>query len=267
MGGMREIIVCANWKMNSTPADAGHLASDIAAATQVEGVKRVICPPYVSLQAVRMALAGTSVAVGAQNVHAEPAGAYTGEISAQMLSGLAEWCIVGHSERRRDQAETDEQVALKLLRCAEHGLRAILCVGEQLAEREAGRAEATVRGQLEATIGELRRHRAELPQDLVIAYEPVWAIGTGRTARGGDAAAMAQEIRAALAEAGLSAAAQNVPVLYGGSVTSSSIGEFLAEAELDGALVGGASLKVEEMAGIVARAGVTAAARGGAEQR
>ena len=261
MGPMREVIVCANWKMNTTRADAGPLAADIARATGVEGVTRVICPPYVSLDVVARALAGTGVAVGAQNVHAEPAGAYTGEISAQMLAGLAGWCIVGHSERRRDQGEDDALVARKLMRCAEHDLRPILCVGEQLAQREAGRAEATVRAQLVATAEELRRHRADIPTRLVIAYEPVWAIGTGRTARGGDAAAMAQAIRAALADTGLGEAARDVPVLYGGSVTSSAIGEFLAEPEIDGALVGGASLKVDEMAGIVARAGTTAAAR------
>jgi triosephosphate isomerase (TIM) len=261
MAAMREVIVCANWKMNTTPADAGRLAADIARVAAVAGVTRVICPPYVSLAAVGEALSGTGVAVGAQDVHAEPAGAYTGEISAQMVAGLASWCIVGHSERRRDQHETDEQVARKLLRCAESGLRPILCVGEQLDEREAGRAEATVGGQLEATVAELQRHRAGLPSNLVVAYEPVWAIGTGRTARGGDAAAMAQLIRDVLAAGGLGRAAADVPVLYGGSVTSATIGEFLAEPDLDGALVGGASLKVDEMAGIVARAGVTAHAR------
>jgi triosephosphate isomerase (TIM) len=260
MAAMREVIVAGNWKMNTTPADAGQLAADIERVTRVEGVTRVICPPYVALAAVGEALGGTGIAVGAQNVHSEPAGAYTGEISASMLGGLATWCIVGHSERRRDQAETDELVARKLLRCAEHGLRPILCVGEQLEEREAGRAEETVRAQLEATVAELRRHRAELPAELVIAYEPVWAIGTGRTARGSDAARMADVIRETLA-ATLGEGADSVPVLYGGSVTSSAIGEFLAEPSIDGALVGGASLKVDEMAGIVARAGVTAAAR------
>ncbi len=264
MAAMREVIVCANWKMNTTPADAGRLAADIERVTRVEGVTRVICPPHVSLAAVADALAGTGVSVGAQNVHAEAAGAYTGEVAAPMLAGLAEWSIVGHSERRRDQCETDEQVARKLLRCAENGLRPILCVGEQLEEREAGRAEATVRGQLEATLAELRRHRAELPGDLVVAYEPVWAIGTGLTARGSDAAEMAQLIREVLAGGGLEGAAEGVPVLYGGSVTSATIGEFLAEPALDGALVGGASLKVDEMAGIVARAGVTAEARAAA---
>jgi triosephosphate isomerase len=261
----RPVIVAGNWKMNATPADAGRLAAEIAAATEVAGVTRIVCPPYVALPAVRDALAATSVAVGAQNLHAEPAGAYTGEVSGQMLVGLATWCIVGHSERRRDQAESDELIGRKLLRCAENGLRPILCVGEQLAEREAGLAEETVRGQLERSVGELRRLGAGLPADMVVAYEPVWAIGTGRTAWGSDAAAMAALIRRVLADAaGVPDDGAGVPVLYGGSVTSATIAEFLAEPEIDGALVGGASLKVDEMAGIVARAGMTAVARAGA---
>jgi triosephosphate isomerase len=259
---VRPVIIAANWKMNTTPLDASLLANDIAAATAVTGVTRVICPPVVSLEAVARALADTDVAVGVQDVHAEPFGAYTGEISAPMVANLASWAIVGHSERRRDQGETDELVGRKLLRCAEFGLRPILCVGEHLEDRQERRAEQTVRRQLQRTLAELERVSAHLPSDLVIAYEPVWAIGTGLTARGSDAAAMAQEIRAALADAGFSDHALRVPVLYGGSVTSSAIDEFLAEPDIDGALVGGASLKVDEMAGIVARAGMTAAARG-----
>jgi len=255
------VIIAANWKMNTTRLDSALLANDIAAATNVEGVKRVICPPFISLEAVGRALADTDVEVGAQNVHAEPFGAYTGEISAPMLVGLATWCIVGHSERRRDQGETDALVGRKLLRCVEFGLRPILCIGEQLDDRQSGRAEATVRKQLEGTLHEIKRVSAQIPSDLVIAYEPVWAIGTGLTARGGDAAAIAVEIRRTLADAGFRAGADDVPILYGGSVTSATIDEFLAEPDLDGALVGGASLKVEEMAGIVARAGLTAAAR------
>ncbi len=135
---MRPIIIAGNWKMNGLPREAGPLAAAIAAATDVPEVVRVICPPYVSLATVGEALAGTGVAVGAQDVHAETGGAYTGGISAQMLAGLATWCIVGHSERRRDQGETDELIGRKLVRCAEAGLRPILCVGEQLVEREAG---------------------------------------------------------------------------------------------------------------------------------
>ncbi len=264
---MRDLIIAGNWKMNTLPADAGPLAAEIAAATQVDGVTRVICAPYLALASVAQALSGSGVEVGAQNVHAETMGAYTGEISAPMLAGLAEWCIVGHSERRRDQGEGDALIARKLMRCVENGLRPILCVGEQLEEREAGRATDTVRQQLQRSAAELRQHRADLPAQLVVAYEPVWAIGTGRTARGADAAEMAGVIREVLGEAGLGDAAADVPVLYGGSVTSGSIEEFMAEPSIDGALVGGASLKVDEMAAIVARAGVVAQARRAAGER
>ena len=261
MTASRPVIVCGNWKMNTTPADAAMLAIEVARATEVPGVVRVICPPFVSLHAVGNALRDTDVAVGVQDVHAEPFGAYTGEISAPMVAGLATWAIIGHSERRRDQGEDDELIGRKLLRCAEFGLRPILCVGEQLAERQARNAEKTVRRQLERTLAEIDRASAEPPANLVIAYEPVWAIGTGLTARGSDASSMAQLIRDTLAGHGITESAADVPVLYGGSVTSAAIDEFLAEPDIDGALVGGASLKVDEMAGIVARAGLTAAAR------
>ncbi len=264
MTAPRPVIIAGNWKMNTTPLDAGLLANDIAGATEVPGVTRVICPPFVCLDAVARALADTEVAVGVQNIHAEPFGAYTGEISAPMVAGVATWAIIGHSERRRDQDEDDALIGRKLLRCAEFGLRPILCVGEQIDERRAGKAEATVQRQLERTLAEIQRASAELPADLVVAYEPVWAIGTGLTARGNDASAMAQLIRETLAAGGSPHFAALVPVLYGGSVTSGAIDEFLAEPEIDGALVGGASLKVDEMAGIVARAGLTAAARAGA---
>jgi triosephosphate isomerase len=257
----RPVIVAGNWKMNTTPLDAALLANDIAAATDVAGVVRVICPPFVCLPAVSSALHDTNVAVGVQNIHAEPFGAYTGETSAPMVVQYATWAIIGHSERRRDQGENDARIGRKLLRCAEFGLRPILCVGEQLEQRQGGRAEATVRRQLQRTLAEIERTSAELPLDLVVAYEPVWAIGTGLTARGSDASTMAQVIRDTLGRRGMPGAAAHVPVLYGGSVTSATIDEFLAEPEIDGALVGGASLKVDEMAGIVARAGITAAAR------
>jgi triosephosphate isomerase len=257
---MRPVIIAGNWKMNGLPTEAGPLATAIAAAVPHPDVTRVLCPPFVSLAAVGEALAGTGVEVGAQDVHAEPAGAYTGGVSALMLAGLASWCIVGHSERRRDQAETDSLIGRKLLRCAEAGLRPILCVGEQLAEREAGQAEATVRTQLEGALAVVLA-AGGWPADLVVAYEPVWAIGTGRTARGADAAAMADAIRATAATLGAPDRGAELPVLYGGSVTSASAGEFLAEPAIDGALVGGASLKADEMGGIVARAALTATAR------
>jgi triosephosphate isomerase len=196
---MRDVVVAANWKMHSTPADAGELARTIAARTREPGVTRVICPPFVCLAPVGAALADDDpdVAVGAQNVHHELAGAYTGEISAPMLEGIATWVILGHSERRRDAAETDQLIGQKLRRALEAGLRPILCVGEQLAEREAGGATDVVDGQLR---GALAGHDAAALTDLglVIAYEPVWAIGTGRNATGADAAAMADAIRTSL---------------------------------------------------------------------
>ena len=260
MQAMRPVIIAANWKMNTTPGDAGELAREIARRTDEPGVVRVICPPFVCLAAVRDALAGEDVAVGAQNVHYELAGAYTGEVSAAMLAGLATWVILGHSERRRDAGETDSLVGAKLRRAIASGLRPIVCVGEQLADRDAGRAEAVVAAQVTGLLAGIDG-AALAGSGVVIAYEPVWAIGTGRTARGADAAAMAERIRTTVETAGHFEVAAGLPVLYGGSVTSASIGEFLAEPSIDGALVGGASLKPDEMAGIVGRAGLTARAR------
>jgi triosephosphate isomerase len=250
---VRPFVVAANWKMHTTPADAGPLAAAIAARTQVAGVLRVICPPFVSLAVVRDAVRGTGVAVGAQNVHHELFGAYTGEVSAPMLVGLASWVILGHSERRRDAGETDALVNRKLARAMEHGLRPILCVGEELADREAGRAQAVVAQQL---AGCLAGHDPDAlsAAGLVVAYEPVWAIGTGRAARGEDAAAMASAIRETVRAQGWGALADQLPVLYGGSVTAATVGEFFSRPELDGALVGGASLKPDEMEGIAAQA-------------
>jgi triosephosphate isomerase len=260
---MRPVIVAGNWKMHTTPAEAGELAATLARRTNEPDVVRVLCPPFVCLAAVRDALAaesaGGTVAVGAQNVHHEPAGAYTGEVSAAMLEGLATWVIVGHSERRRDAGETDQLVSRKVARAREAGLRVILCVGEQLADREAGRAEAVVRTQVRGSLEDAVA--AELAPWLTIAYEPVWAIGTGRNAQGSDAAAMSDVIRETLGGLGFADRGEAIPVLYGGSVSSSNIDEFMAEPSIDGALVGGASLKPDEMAGIVARAGLTARAR------
>jgi triosephosphate isomerase len=262
---MRPLIIAANWKMNTTLADAGELAATIASRTEEPGVIRVICPPYVCLAAVRDALAGKNVSVGAQNVHHELAGAYTGEISAAQLAGLATWVILGHSERRRDQLESDELIGKKLARAISSGLRPILCVGELLAERESGRAVEVVATQLRGALAG-KEMEALLSAGLVIAYEPVWAIGTGRTASAADAAAMADAIRATLsADLGWGDSAEIVPVLYGGSVTSANIADFLAEPAIDGGLVGGASLKPDEMAGMVASAAVTARARAAAE--
>ncbi len=273
----RPVVIAGNWKMNTTPDDAGELARTIGTRTRVARVLRVFCPPFVCLAAVRDALDdpavrapdGLGVEVGAQDVHHEPAGAFTGWTSAPMLAGLARWVIVGHSERRRDAGETDELIGRKLLAARANDLRTILCVGEQLEERESGRALAVVDRQVRGCLAGADPARFGIDEGalrpwLTIAYEPVWAIGTGRTARGRDAAEMAGAIRATLESLGFPAAGQDVPVLYGGSVTAGTIDEFLVEPSIDGALVGGASLKPDEMAGIVARAGLTAEARAAA---
>jgi triosephosphate isomerase (TIM) len=262
MPAMRRVIIAANWKMHTVPSEAAELAMTIAARTEEPDVIRIICPPFVALAAVRDALAETDVAVGAQNVHHERAGAFTGEVSAPMLDGLATWVIAGHSERRRDARETDQLINGKIRRAQEAGLAVILCVGEQLAERESGRAEIVVRTQLTGGLaGIAAPEEGSAEPTLAIAYEPVWAIGTGRNASGADAAAMAGVIRETLDGLGFASHGESTPVLYGGSVTAANIGEFLNEPAIDGALVGGASLKPDEMAGIVARAGVTARAR------
>lgn len=276
---MRPVIVAGNWKMHTTPSDAGELARTIGARTRVAGVTRVLCPPFVCLAAVADATRGEDVAapdgrgieVGAQDVHHEPFGAYTGSTSAPMLSGLASWTIVGHSERRRDNGETDDLIGRKLLAGRSAGLAVILCVGEQLADRDAGRAlevvDRQVRGCLAdadpaALVGPAWDGAGDWRPALTIAYEPVWAIGTGRNARGADAAEMAGAIRSTLTELGFADRGEPIAILYGGSVSSSNIDEFMNEPAIDGALVGGASLKADEMAAIVARAGLTAAARG-----
>jgi triosephosphate isomerase len=258
---MRPVIITANWKMNTTPASAGGLATDIAQASSVAGVTRIICPPYVCLAAVREALSGTGVAVGAQNVHAQPKGAYTGEIAADMLVGLATWCIVGHSERRRDQGESDELVGQKIVRLVEAGIHPMMCCGELLEEREAGAAVSTVRAQVRTALEIVLAAGHGLPGDLVIAYEPVWAIGTGKTASGADAAEMADAIRATIADLAGADDAEATPILYGGSVTADSFSEFMAEPAIDGALIGGASLKPDQMSGIAAIAAEAAARR------
>ena len=264
MPAVRPVIVAGNWKMHTTPGDAAALARSIARLIDEPSVTRVLCPPFVCLAPVAAELAGSGIDVGAQNVHHELRGAFTGETSAPMLVGLATWVICGHSERRRDACESDEVIGRKVGRALEHELRPILAVGEMLEQRESGSADGVVRRQLRgalASLGDMARELTDRARkQLVVAYEPVWAIGTGRNARGADAAAMADVIRATLADEGW-ADAGDVPVLYGGSCTAANIGEFLNEPAIDGALVGGASLKPDEMAGIVARAAVTARAR------
>lgn len=245
----RPIVIAANWKMNTTPADAGELARTIASRTREAGVTRVICPPFVSLAAVRDALAGEDVGVGAQNVHHELAGAYTGEISVPMLAGLATWVILGHSERRAYFGETDALVGKKLDRAVAGGLRPIVCVGEVLADREAGRQDAVVDAQLKGAL-EGRDPAALVAAGIVIAYEPVWAIGTGRVATTEQAEEAHAFIRQYL-HYQLGEVAKKARILYGGSVKPSNIAGLMAQPDVDGVLVGGASLKAEEFLSII----------------
>jgi triosephosphate isomerase (TIM) len=243
---MRERIVIGNWKMNPpTIADAVELARNVA-ERMPGGVYVGVAPAAAALPAVADALRDADVDVYAQDVHWEERGAFTGQISVSMVRGLAVGAIVGHSEVRRDLGDTDARVAKKLARAATAGLRPVLCVGESAAEHAAGEATAVVARQIAADVAQAERRGLER---LVIAYEPLWAIGTGNPATGEHATAAARAIRTALKHAGLDAEA--IPVLYGGSVSARSVGEFAGAEGIDGALVGGASLDPEEFAAVV----------------
>jgi triosephosphate isomerase len=236
--------------MHMTIAPALRLIGDVKAALgAISGVEVVICPPATALSAAGHALVGTPLFLGGQTMHWEPQGAYTGEVSAPMLVDVGcRFVIVGHSERRLYFGETDEAVGRKVRAAIEHGLTPIVCVGERLEERQAGRTDVVIASQVRAALQEApggALHR------LVIAYEPVWAIGTGHTATGAEANRVAGLIRRTLAGSGSAAAASGVRILYGGSVKPDNIREFLEQTEIDGALVGGASLDVQAFAAIV----------------
>jgi len=239
-------LVVGNWKMNpATVSDALALARTVA-ATPHRGTELGIAPSVIALAAIAEVVRGTGIAVYAQDVHWEDRGAYTGQVSVSMLRGLAAGAIVGHSEVRRDQGDDDARVALKLSRVLGAGLKAILCVGESEAQFAAGQTEAVLRAQIERDVSEVRSVTGDR---FVVAYEPIWAIGTGRPATGAHASAAAQTIRAALRAMG--APADGIRVLYGGSVSSAGAAEFAAAEGIDGALVGGASLKADEFAAII----------------
>jgi triosephosphate isomerase (TIM) len=243
---MRERLVIGNWKMNPpTIADAVELARNVADRMPA-GVSVGVAPAAIALPAVADALRDANVDVYAQDVHWEERGAFTGQMSVSMVRGLAVGTIVGHSEVRRDLGDTDERVAKKLARAVAAGLRPILCVGESAAEHAAGNASIVVARQIVADLAQAPRRGLER---LVIAYEPVWAIGTGNPATGVWATTLVRAIRAALKQSGLDPEA--IPVLYGGSVSARGAGEFAGAEGIDGALVGGASLDPEEFAAVV----------------
>ena len=242
--------VAGNWKMNpSSVAEADALASAVARAVAgIEGVARVVCPPSVALQAVAQAVAGSGVEVAAQNMHQEAKGAYTGEIAASMLAGLCYGVILGHSERRQLFGETDAAVNAKVRAALAAQLTPILCVGETLDERDAGLAESTVQRQLEAGLEGVAPGDA---RTIVVAYEPVWAIGTGRAATPEIAQEMAAAARGKVAALFGSETGAAVRVLYGGSVSPANADGVAAQPDVDGALVGGASLAADDFAAIV----------------
>ncbi len=241
-------VIAGNWKMNKTPAEAVELAGQIRCGLPDSGpAEVVICPTAVSLESVSRAVAGSRLKIGAQNMHQEPAGAYTGEVSPPMLRGLCDYVILGHSERRQLFGETDESVNRKVLAAVEHGIQPILCLGETLEERGEGQAAEVVRRQL---LEGLQGLAGVTDSGLVVAYEPVWAIGTGQAAT----PEIAQEIMGGVIRAALLdqfPGAAEIPILYGGSVNPGNVLGYLAQPDINGALVGGASLDAGQFLEIV----------------
>ena len=243
----RTPVVAGNWKMNPASDAAFDLVLSLQRSlAEFSDVERVLCPPFIYLPTVRDMLRGTGIGVGAQNAYWQDFGAFTGEVSAAMLVGLAEYVILGHSERRQHFGETDESVRRRVEAALRHGLRPIVCVGETLEQREAGSTADVLRTQVHEALDGL-----ELPPAAIIAYEPVWAIGTGRAATADIADEAAALIRLIVAEDHGRARAADVRILYGGSVTAANAAEFFSAPEIDGALVGGASLKADDFTGIV----------------
>ena len=244
---MRIPLIAGNWKMNTTLDEAGKLVTAMRSGLDaIQGVEKVVCPPFISLAVVKETLKGSTVKLGAQNLHFEEKGAYTGEVSPLMLAGLCEFVIIGHSERRQYFGETDEVVNKKLRAALKVGLKPILCVGERLEQNEAGKTKEVVTGQVKAGLAGL-----DYSADMVIAYEPIWAIGTGRAATGAQANETIGLIRRQFAELYGKENAGKLRILYGGSVTADNISEFVAQDEIDGGLVGGASLKADQFVSIV----------------
>ena len=243
----RKAIIAGNWKMNKTPSETTAFVKELAPVVKDAECEVVICVPFVDLQNAVEAAKGTNIHVGAENLHWKESGAYTGEISAAMLCDLGvEYVVIGHSERRQYFAETDETVNLRTLKALEKGLTPIVCVGETLEERETGKTEEVLKRQI--TVG---LKGVEDLTKLVIAYEPVWAIGTGKTAT----PAMAQEVHAAirkiLADTFGAEVAEKMQILYGGSMKPENADALLAEKDIDGGLIGGAALKADSFVALI----------------
>ena len=247
---MRTPIIAGNWKMHKTAAEAVLLARKVReAVATIKGVDVVLCPPFTALGAVESVIADSTIGLGAQNMYWEEQGAFTGEISPVMLAGLCDYVILGHSERRQYFGETDEGVNKKVKAALAHSLTPIVCAGENLEQNEAGETEAFVGGQIRAAFAGLSVGDAV---KVVVAYEPIWAIGTGKNAEpAGANSIISSSIRGVLVDLYDDAVAQQIRIQYGGSVKPDNIEGFMAQPDIDGALVGGASLKTETFVPLV----------------
>lgn len=247
---MRKNVIAGNWKMNKLPSETGAFVKEIAEATKGAKCDVVICTPFVCLPMAVEAAKGTHVKVGAENLHFEDKGAFTGEVSADMLADLGvEYVIIGHSERRQYFAETDCTVNKKTIKALEKGLKPIVCVGESLEEREADITTELIRKQVKLAFAGISEDDAK---KVIIAYEPIWAIGTGKTATADQADEVCGAIRTVIQELYGDSTAQEIIVQYGGSMNAGNAAELLSKENIDGGLIGGASLKAPDFAKITA---------------
>ncbi len=247
---MRKPIIAGNWKMNKNRKDAEQLIKELVPLVKDAKCDVVICVPFTDLDTAVKETKNTNIKVGAQNVHWAESGAFTGEISADMLKEIGvEYVIIGHSERRQYFGETDESVNKRTLKALEAGLKPIICVGETLAEREKGKTDEVVTRQTKAAFKDIPKEELK---NIVIAYEPVWAIGTGKTATAEDANSTIKVIRDTMAELYCkNCAEETVRIQYGGSMNPKNASELMAMPEIDGGLIGGASLKAEDFSKVV----------------
>ena len=246
---MRRKVIAGNWKMNMLPNETIDFIQELTSLVKDTKNEVILCVPYTDLFYALLHVQGTNIKIGAQNMHWEEKGAYTGEVSAPMLKSIGvEYVIIGHSERRQYFAETDETVNKKIKSALAHGLKPIVCVGETLEQREAGETETIVTNQIAKAFEGIASENLE---KIIVAYEPIWAIGTGKTATKEDANNTIMQIRKKLAEIYGQNEAEGDIIQYGGSVKSSNAKELFETSDIDGGLVGGASLKPEEFAKIV----------------
>ena len=246
---MRKYVIAGNWKMNNTPAEAAALIEEMKPLVADAKCEVVLCVPFVDIAAAQEAAKGSNIKIGAENVHFAASGAYTGEISAEMLVACGvEYVVIGHSERRQYFGETDQTVNLRTLAALKAGLKPIVCVGETLEQRELGYTETLLKYQTKMALTNVTEEQLK---NVVIAYEPVWAIGTGVTATDDQADEGNGFVRAAVAEMFGAAAADEITVQYGGSMNAKNAEGLLAKPNVDGGLIGGASLKAEDFSIVV----------------